>query len=363
MIDPLSLGASAACGAAAAFTYHQRFQDRNTLEELQRHLNLCLSLRTTSLYILVRQRKQHPQELASSSKLDRSVTVLSPEGSAELKTHRRLGEIADFLSYIIENVKRNQQGAHWEWLRTRDNIDQLRAELLSIQNILAVACANARLGDSHDELSKIYQAIQGMSLQWATSSLPGAKIDNHCASHQVSSQLYKENQQAERKSTSCQWPRVQAIEAPNHSESETCPIVQDPSSFWPEGLLCPCIGQSLLSALAIALSFGRICSSIRTCYMLVALGLFSIAGSLALALWRTIKDSDIQGGFSVAQYILAVGGMIIACVLVLHSRTCSCWSSPSSTGGNGTPPEGRPIELQQPGGSDSSARPTAESLV
>ena len=161
--------------------------------------------------------------------------------------------------------------------------------------------------------------------------------------------MYQEYRLAEWMSDHRQRPRVQAIQASNHSESETCPIVQDSSSFWPQGLLCPCIGRRLPSSPAIMLKLISICSSIRTCYFLVVLGMISIAGSLALALWRSINNSDIQGGFSIAQYVLAVGALIIGCVLVLHSRTCSCWSSPSGKGGNGTFLEGQAIELSQSG--------------
>ena len=202
------------------------------------------------------------------------------------------------------------------------------------------------------------QAIQATQQQSVPFNFYRAKTEDRLASHEIWSRLYQEYQQAEwisayRQATVPayrQRPRVQAIQAPNHSESETCPIVQDSSSFWHGVLPCSCIGRHLPSSLAITRKLASICSNIRTCYILVALGITSVAGSLALALWRSINNSDIQGGFSIAQYVLAVGALIIGCVLVIHSRNCSCWSSPSCTGGNGTLLlEGHQIELQQPG--------------
>ena len=176
-----------------------------------------------------------------------------------------------------------------------------------------------------------------------------AKLDDPCAPHEVWSQLYQEYQHAEWMSVYCQRPLGHEIQIADHSETGTCPVAQEPLSFWHGLLFCSCTRRRRPSSLAITPWLRRIRGSIRTCYVLVALGIFSIAGSLALALWRTINHSDIQGGFSSAQYILAVGALIIGCVLVLHSRVCSCWSSTLSSGGNGTLSEGRLLELQTAG--------------
>lgn len=63
----------------------------------------------------------------------------------------------------------------------------------------------------------------------------------------------------------------------------------------------------------------------RPCYLLIVSGLFAIIGSLAPALWRSTSRDDISGGFSLAQYILGVGVFIIGSIVVIHSRTCTCW--------------------------------------
>ena len=64
---------------------------------------------------------------------------------------------------------------------------------------------------------------------------------------------------------------------------------------------------------------------IRTCHILVFLGLLTILGSLIPALWRSVARNDIQGGFSLAQYILGVGVFVIGFTVAIHSRTCTCW--------------------------------------
>ena len=69
--------------------------------------------------------------------------------------------------------------------------------------------------------------------------------------------------------------------------------------------------------------------SIRPCYVLIIFGFLTIVGSLVPALWRSISDHDVSGGFSLAQYILGVGALVLGCSVAIHSRTCTCWSSKS----------------------------------
>ena len=66
---------------------------------------------------------------------------------------------------------------------------------------------------------------------------------------------------------------------------------------------------------------------IRLCHIIILLGLLTIVGSLVPAFWRSTARNDISGGFSIAQYILAVGVFVVGGMLVIHSRTCTCWSS------------------------------------
>ena len=356
-MDPISFGISAVSGVAAVYTIHRNLK---YLTDLPKEIG-SLSDECSRLEIILRgisttgQEPQH-QGSASSSRIARPATAPIVD-TALADAHTRLSDLQRFIIHISKKAREDHKGDHWQWIRKRNNIDRLRAELRSIRYDLALRCFNAIPGSSSQKLF-----VEQHTGQKAIDSLPRqggefnyrAKTNDLRASSEIWSQLYQEYQQAEWMSAYTQRPQVKAIQAPNSPESETCPTVQESSSSRP---------RLLLSCLAITLLLGRLRSSIRTCYILVALVMLSIAGSLALALWRTINNSDIQGGYSIAQYILAVGALVVGCVLVIHSRTCSCWSSPSSTGGNGTPPESRPIELQLTEGSDSPVHPTIRLLV
>ena len=63
----------------------------------------------------------------------------------------------------------------------------------------------------------------------------------------------------------------------------------------------------------------------RPCYLLISLGLLSIIGSLAPALWRAMARKDVSGAFTLAQYILAVGIFVVGSMVAIHSRNCVCW--------------------------------------
>ena len=66
---------------------------------------------------------------------------------------------------------------------------------------------------------------------------------------------------------------------------------------------------------------------LRPCYLLIFLGVLTVAGSLAPALWRSTQDKDLSGGFGLAQYILGVGVFAVGSMVAIHSRRCSCWRS------------------------------------
>lgn len=354
---PVSFCTSVASGIAAAYAIHQNLKCLSIIpRELRSLSDECSRLEKTLKGIYAIRKELEHLGLVSKSRLDPPVLVRNLH-RALVDAHTRLSDLQSFIKYMSEKAQENTKGDHWHWIRKKNNIDRLRAELRSIRYDLTVCCSNASpeqfYKDIFMEQHTGKEAIQFRPQLGATFSLHCAKTDDRFASHEVWSQLYQEYQHAEWMSAYRQRPQVQEIQIPDHSEFTiepgTCPTTQEPSSTWHGLLYCSCIRRRLPSSLASTLRLGRICSSIRTCYVLVALGIFSIAGSLALALWRTINHNDIQGGFSSAQYILAVGALIIGCVLVLHSRVCSCWYSTSSTDGNGTLSQGRLIELQQPG--------------
>lgn len=84
---------------------------------------------------------------------------------------------------------------------------------------------------------------------------------------------------------------------------------------------------------------------ILPCHILTFLDFLTIAGSLAPALWRSISRKDISGGFSIAQYMLAVGVFVVGGILVIHSKTCTCWLTSQQEGGNSSATDDRSLEL------------------
>ena len=91
------------------------------------------------------------------------------------------------------------------------------------------------------------------------------------------------------------------------------------SPLWPYSEHYATLSRSLTVRLR------RVLKLIRTCHMLILLGFLTILGSLIPALWRSVARNDIQGGFSLAQYILGVGVFVIGFMVAIHSRTCTCW--------------------------------------
>ena len=65
--------------------------------------------------------------------------------------------------------------------------------------------------------------------------------------------------------------------------------------------------------------------TLRPCYILIILGAITVFGSLGPALWRSTARDDIEGGFSLGQYILGVGIFVVGSMVAIHSRTCTCW--------------------------------------
>lgn len=109
-----------------------------------------------------------------------------------------------------------------------------------------------------------------------------------------------------------QLPQAQLI-----SEQPWLPLSECPC--WPYSEQYMKLQRSLTSRLRHSLKL------IRTCHILIFLSILVILGSLIPALWRSIARDDIQGGFSLAQYILGVGVFVIGCIVAIHSRKCTCW--------------------------------------
>ena len=103
--------------------------------------------------------------------------------------------------------------------------------------------------------------------------------------------------------------------------------------------------HSVLMKVSLRLNCRKAWRNMRTCYTLIFLGLLTIIGSLVPALWRSIYSNEVSGGFNLAQYTLGVGVFVIGCVVAIHSRNCTCWSSSQAHWKGGTPGGDNTTEL------------------
>lgn len=133
-------------------------------------------------------------------------------------------------------------------------------------------------------------------------------------------------------------PDAEIIDLPDHNDTSFAVAVRNtdrslatphlsianlpptPLTILPAPVPCLQWQQPSLSARYI-----RLYRSVRPCYTLIALGILTIVGSLAPAIWRSAKRNDLSGGFSLAQYILGAGVFIIGSMVAIHSKTCTCW--------------------------------------
>ena len=91
------------------------------------------------------------------------------------------------------------------------------------------------------------------------------------------------------------------------------------SPGWPYAEQCTMLQRALI------MKCRRFWKTIRTCHLLILLGFLTVLGRLIPALWRSVARHDIQGGFSLAQYILGVGVFVVGGMVAIHSRRCTCW--------------------------------------
>lgn len=67
----------------------------------------------------------------------------------------------------------------------------------------------------------------------------------------------------------------------------------------------------------------------RTCFILIGVASGTILASLSIALWWSMTAHDVSGGFTMAGYIVALGGIIMYPIQSAHSRNCTCWRRPA----------------------------------
>ena len=70
----------------------------------------------------------------------------------------------------------------------------------------------------------------------------------------------------------------------------------------------------------------------RFCHVVIGTGLLIFVGSLTLALWWSLTRNDVSGGFTMAAYIVAVGGLPLASIQMRHSQRCNCWKNRKEIG-------------------------------
>ena len=72
-------------------------------------------------------------------------------------------------------------------------------------------------------------------------------------------------------------------------------------------------------------SVAGILQRIWPCYLLVALGLLVIGGSLAVGLYYSIAKDRMADGFTTAGWMIAVGTLVLAAPMAKHYPHCRCW--------------------------------------
>lgn len=70
----------------------------------------------------------------------------------------------------------------------------------------------------------------------------------------------------------------------------------------------------------------------RFCHIVICIGLLTFLGSLTLALWWSLARNDVSGGFTMAAYIVAVGGLPLASIQMRHNQRCNCWKKGKEIG-------------------------------
>lgn len=61
------------------------------------------------------------------------------------------------------------------------------------------------------------------------------------------------------------------------------------------------------------------------CHIMICMGLMTFLGSFSLALWWSFTRNDVSGGFTMAAYMVAVGGLPLASIQMRHNQKCRCW--------------------------------------
>jgi hypothetical protein len=64
---------------------------------------------------------------------------------------------------------------------------------------------------------------------------------------------------------------------------------------------------------------------IKTCYLLIALGILAVGGSLAVGLFYSLAQDRMGDGFTTAGWMVGVSTLILAAPMAKHYSSCRCW--------------------------------------
>ena len=198
----------------------------------------------------------------------------------------------------------------------------LNSQLSSAQPPIANAVSDNNTRLLGDRVSRAHSPVDTSSQSSRPHLAPGNTASGNDTSL-LGSQLSKELSQSRNPALEDQVTTVatsaigQLPQAQLTSEQPWLPLSECPC--WPYSEQYMKLQRSLTLRLRSSLKL------IQTCHVLIFLGILVILGSLIPALWRSIARDDIQGGFSLARYILGVGVFVIGCIVAIHSRKCTYW--------------------------------------
>jgi hypothetical protein len=66
---------------------------------------------------------------------------------------------------------------------------------------------------------------------------------------------------------------------------------------------------------------------IKTCYLLIAIAVLAIGGSLAVGVFYSVSEDRMGDGFTTAGWMVAVSTLVLAAPMAKHYPHCRCWNS------------------------------------
>lgn len=302
-MDPVSAVAGFAATAHLCFTFIEAFRD------LPNEVS-CLETEISEL-----ERAIH---LVQASLFNASMLPSSREDVTRRPLMKDLSRVDRFLQHNLPKAGEHIGGDHWQWIRKKGNIERLRRQLTSIKYDIATV-------DLPESRFSFASEFTGRHNQPTISIPPGCGPSLGLSGSPDASDPYPQGDS--RRFLDIYWQaesraRVRDISAqlqPRPQNTLFSPTAEQRWLPYPKQDL-PAHRSSKNFCLSV---FNRI----RACYILIFLGFLTIVGSLVPALWRSIPHNDLSGGFTLAQYILGVGALVVGCAVAIHSKTCTCWSS------------------------------------